>query len=89
VAAGSYADGSFTITNLGGSTAIGTVSTSAPFSVVSGGSFSLDPGASQTIVVRFNSSTAGAYGAGVTFTWNSGTDSRIVTGTTPASDPKG
>jgi hypothetical protein len=57
--------------------------------VVSGASFSLDPGASQTVVVRFNSVAAGAFGAGVTFTWNGGADSRIVTGTTPASDPKG
>jgi hypothetical protein len=88
VAAGSSADGSFTVTNLGGSTAIGTVSTAAPFSVVSGASFSLDPGASQTVVVRFNPSAAGAFGAAVTFTWNGGADSRIVTGTTPANDPK-
>ena len=47
---------SFTVQNVGTGTLSGTASVSAPFSVVSGGSYSLGANASQTVVVAFSPS---------------------------------
>src|SRR6266480_5497582 len=59
VAVGSSADQAFTVSNSAGGTVSGTVSTSAPFSIVSGGSFSLAGlGASQTVTVRSEEHTS-------------------------------
>ena len=59
----------------------GAASTSAPFSIVAGGSFSLGAGASQVVVVRFTPTTVGVFSANVSFTSNGGDSSRLVTGT--------
>lgn len=60
VAVGQPADRSFTIRNDGGGTLSGTVTSCTDFLVVSGASYSLGPGESQTITVRFTPPAAGA-----------------------------
>jgi hypothetical protein len=50
---------SFTIWNGRGGRLTGTVSAQAPFSIVSGASFSLLPGQPQQVTVKFSSTTAG------------------------------
>jgi hypothetical protein len=81
VPVGSSKDLSFTVQNTGGSTLTGSASTSAPYSIASGGSFSLGPGASQLVVVRFSPTATGSLTGTVTFTSNGGNVSRPVTGT--------
>ncbi len=81
VTVGSSVNRSFTVQNTGGGTLTGSVSTSAPYSVVSGGSFSLAPGASQSVVVRFTPSAPGSAPGTVLFSSNAGNLSRDVTGT--------
>jgi len=62
------ADRVFTITNNGVSLVSGTVSTSAPFSVVAGGTFTdLGVGASTTATVRYTPTTAAKHTGTVTF----------------------
>ena len=84
---GGSADRSFTVINSGGSTASGTASTVAPFLVISGSAFVLGPGGSQTVVVRFSPTTAGAFGTNISFTWNGGSTSAVVTGTATSPPP--
>ncbi len=78
---GSAADETFTVQNAGGGTLSGTAATAAPFSIVSGGSFSLGPVAGQPVVVRFSPAAVGTFAGSVNFTSNGGNDSRPVTGT--------
>jgi hypothetical protein len=80
---GDFVDRTFTVENTGGGTIAGTVTTSAPFSVVSGGSFSLAGlGATHVATVRFRPTVASTVSANVNFTTTSGdTISRLVTGT--------
>jgi hypothetical protein len=63
---------SFTIWNGGGGTLAGTVSAQAPFSIVSGASFSLLPGQPQEVVVRFSSATAGSFSKSIAISSNGG-----------------
>jgi hypothetical protein len=63
---------SFTIWNGGGGRLTGTVSAPAPFSIVSGGSFSLLPGQPQEVVVRFSSGTAGSFSKSIAISSNGG-----------------
>ncbi len=63
---------SFVVWNYGGGTLTGTVSVPAPFSIVSGGSFSLLPGQPQDVVVRFSSATAGSFSSSLTISSNGG-----------------
>ena len=79
---GTAVDASFSVQNATTASLTGSASVGSPFSVVSGGSFSLAPGASQTVVVRFLSSTAGSFASNVNFSANGDTVSRTVTGTT-------
>ena len=78
---GSWRDLSFTVQNTGTSTLTGNASTSAPYSITSGASFSLGPGASQAVVVRFSPTVTGTAPGTVAFTSNGGNLSRPVTGT--------
>src|SRR2546426_10105528 len=69
-------------------------STSAPYSILSGGSFSLGSGASQHVRVRFTPTAPGSATGTVAFTSNAGNVSRPVTGTGASptitvSSPKG
>jgi hypothetical protein len=50
-----------TVTNTGAARVSGTVTASAPFSIVAGGSLNLAPGASQTVSVRFAPVTVRAF----------------------------
>jgi hypothetical protein len=70
----------FKVVNIGGGTLAGTVSTSSPFSVVSGGSFSLDGGKSQMIRIQFSPTSAQSYTRSVSFATNGGTTDRTVIG---------
>src|SRR5262249_57398410 len=72
VSIGSSADRSFVVQNTGGGTLAGTVSATPPFSILSGGSFSLTLGATQTVVVRFTPTTSGVISSNVSFTSNAG-----------------
>ncbi len=77
---GAAVDTTFTVQNTTGSSLTGTASVGAPFSVVSGGSFSLAPSASRTVIVRLLSTTVGSFASNVNFTANGDTVSRTVTG---------
>lgn len=80
VAAGSSVERTFTVQNTTGSTLSVSVSAAAPFSVVSGGSFSLASGASRSVVVRFQPTGGGSFAGNVTFTAQGDTVSRGVNG---------
>ena len=68
------------IWNGGGGTLSGTVSAPAPFSIVSGASFSLLPGQPQEVVVRFSSATAGSFSKSVSISSNGGSATVTATG---------
>jgi hypothetical protein len=79
---GSFVDRTFTVSNTRGGTVSGTAFTSAPFSIVSGGSFALGGlGATQTVTVRFKPTTSATAGVNVNFTADGDSVSRLVTGT--------
>jgi hypothetical protein len=71
---------SFTIWNGGGGRLTGTISAPVPFSIVSGGSFSLLPGQPQQVTVKFSSATAGSLSQNLTITSNAGTKLMPVSG---------
>ena len=71
---------SFVVWNSGGGRLTGTVSVPAPFSIVSGGSFSLLPGQPQEVVVRFSSGTAGSFSKSITISSNGGSKTVTATG---------
>ena len=80
---------SFTVENVGNGTLSGTASVSAPFSIVSGGSYNLGAGQSQTVVVVFSPAVASNYNQSVTFTGGSGTNVTVSGSATnaPATTP--
>jgi hypothetical protein len=82
---GGSIDRTFTVQNMTGSTLTGGSSVAAPFSIVSGGSFSLATGASQAVVVRFRPTLAGTFAANVNFTAQGDTISRGVSGSATGS----
>src|SRR5262245_8696467 len=53
IATSSTADRTFTVQNVSGSSISGTATIAAPYSILSGGSFTLASGGSQTVTVRF------------------------------------
>jgi hypothetical protein len=63
---------SFVIWNGGGGRLTGTVSAPAPFSIVSGASFSLLPGQPQEVVIRFTPATSGTFSQSATISSNGG-----------------
>ncbi len=69
---------SFTVQNIGVGTLIGTASVAAPFSILSGGSYSLGASASQTVTVVFSPTTATNYNQSVTFTGGNGTSTTVT-----------
>jgi hypothetical protein len=80
VGVGTTKDLSFTVTNAGTGTLSGSASTAPPYSVVAGGSFSLGPGASQSVTVRFSPTSTGSFPGNVHFTSDGGEADRGVTG---------
>jgi hypothetical protein len=84
---GSFADRTFTVQSTRAGTMSGTVSSPAPFSIVSGSPFTLvGAGASQTVTVRFTPTAFATATANVNFTAAGDTLSRIVTGTGSGTD---
>jgi Cep192 domain 4 len=81
VAIGTTVDRAFTVQNTSTTNLSGTASIGAPYSIVSGGSFSLTPGSRQTVTVRFRPTASGAFAANVNFNAGSDSISRAVTGT--------
>jgi len=77
---GSVADRTFVVQNLGGGTLTGTVTTSAPFSVVSGGAFNLTALATQQVVLRFTPTTTGGASRAIGVASNGGSGSATATG---------
>ena len=77
--ANTFIDRAFTVQNTGSGTLTGNASTTAPFSIVSGGTYSLPAGQSQTVSVRFNPISAGTFSGNVSFTGGGGA-SKVVTG---------
>jgi len=80
VIVGQTEDRTFTVKNVGGGTLSGSASTSGRFSIVSGGSYSLAGGDSQTVTVRFSPTFAVTSTGSVSFT-GGGSASRTVQGT--------
>ncbi|MGE4092890.1 MAG: choice-of-anchor D domain-containing protein [Candidatus Binatia bacterium] len=75
---------SFSVTNEGEGTLIGSVSISGPFSIVSGGSFSLGANQSQTVSVRFTPTVndkPGAASGEATVSSNGGSATVALSGT--------
>jgi hypothetical protein len=87
IAAGATADRTFTVQNTSTSVLTGTAGVAAPYTIVSGGSFSLSAGASQAVVVRFRPTAAGTFAGNVNFTANGDTTPRAVSGTATGSSP--
>jgi hypothetical protein len=78
---GSFTDRTLTVQNTRGGTVSGTVTTSAPFSIVSGSPFSLGgTGATQTVTVRFTPITGATATTNVTVLAHGDSITRLVTG---------
>jgi pimeloyl-ACP methyl ester carboxylesterase len=77
---GSGAERGFTVSNPGDSTLSGTASVSEPFSVIAGASYTLGPGRSQTVTVRYSPTVPGTDSGYVTFTGGGLTLTRQVIG---------
>ena len=78
---------SFTVQNVGTGTLTGTASVGAPFSIVSGGSYSLGASASQTVTVVFSPTAASNFNQSVTFTGGSGASTTVTGSATNAPVP--
>jgi hypothetical protein len=81
---GTATDISLTVKNVTTTSLVGSASVGSPFSIVSGSSFSLAPGASQPVVVRLLSSAAGTFASNVNFSANGDSLSVTVTGAATA-----
>ena len=69
---------SFTVENVGGNTLIGSVSVAPPFSILSGGTFSLGNDQSQTVSVVFNPAAALSYSQYATFIGTGGNGTNVM-----------
>lgn len=74
VEVGTFVDKIFTVENASYGTLSGnaTVSSSSPFTIVSGGSYNLLHGQTQTVTVRFSPMSVGTFNENVTFTGGGG-----------------
>src|SRR5437762_3399471 len=85
---GSFKDQVFTVSNTVGGTVSGTASTSAPFSIVSGGTLNLvGLGATQAVTVRFTPTTSATASVNVSFAAGGDIITRLATGTGAGGDP--
>ena len=87
ILSGTSKTNNFTVQNVGTGTLTGTASVGAPFSIVSGGSYSLGASASQTVTVVFNPTVASNYNQSVTFTGGSGASATVTGSATNAPVP--
>lgn len=67
VPSGGTRDQTFTLKNSSSSTVAGMIDVVTPFSVVGGNSYTLTPGQSKTVTVRFSPTAPGGYSAYLTF----------------------
>ncbi len=72
VEVGDYLEKVFTVENTGYETLEGSASTSAPFTIHSGGSYSLTHRQTQTVTVQFSPTEEGSFNKNVTFTGGGG-----------------
>jgi Abnormal spindle-like microcephaly-assoc'd, ASPM-SPD-2-Hydin len=73
VPVGSTKDLTLTVKNAGGGTLTGNATTSAPFfSIVSGGSYTLGPGESQVVTIRYQPTSQGPHTGTAVFTGTTG-----------------
>src|SRR5947208_7995460 len=87
VSVGSFKDQVFTVSNTVGGTVSGTASTSAPFSIVSGGTLNLvGLGATQAVTVRFTPTTSATASVNVSFAAGGDIITRLATGTGAGGD---
>ncbi len=75
---GTSASQSLYVTNVGLGTLTGNASVAPPFSIVSGGSYSLAPSQGQQVVVSYNPTAAGTNGAVVSFTGGGGASAGVT-----------
>ncbi len=75
---GESAEQDFTVQNTGGEILIGNASTSAPFNITAGGSYSLASELSQSTTIRFSPTSAGTFMGNVTFTGGGGTTKTVI-----------
>ena len=80
---GATAERTFYVTNNGGGTLSGSASVPTPFSIVSGGTYSLAANASQAVVIRYSPATVGTNNATVTCTGGAGATPPVVGGGLP------
>lgn len=78
VAVGGSIDKNFTVKNTGGGILSGTATANAPYSIVSGGTYSLSGGESQTVTVRFAPTALGTFAGSVNFTGGEGTSATVT-----------
>jgi len=76
---GTSLDRSFTVQNTGSANLSGTAVVAAPFTIVSGASYAIAPGATQDVVVRFSPTIDGTFSGNINFTAEGDTISRVVT----------
>ena len=81
VTVNSTKDLTFTVTNSGGGTLTGSVTTSSPYSVTAGSSFSLGAGAGQVVTVRFSPTSSGNFLGNASVSSNGGSASVTLSGT--------
>ena len=82
LATGTTAQTSFTVTNTGGATLTGTAAAlGGPFTVVTGGAYTVAGFAATNVVVQFSPASAGTFSNSLAFSSNGGTSTNLVTGT--------
>jgi hypothetical protein len=78
VTVGRSADMKFTVSNIGGGVLTGNATINSPnFSIVSGSSYSVDPGASHVVTVRFTPPSLGSFLGNVDFSGGGGAAAAI------------
>ena len=75
---GASANRTITVQNVGGGVLTGNATTNDPFVIVSGGSYSLSAGQSQTVTVRFSPASAGIFEGNVSFSGGDGTSATLT-----------
>ena len=81
VPAQEIANAAFTVANIGSGVLTGSVSTTAPFSIVSSGSFSLGTGQNQVVTVRYSPVGVGVNNGSVAVSSNGGSATVTLIGT--------
>jgi hypothetical protein len=78
---GTSIDRTISVVNPGSTSVSLTVACQAPFTVISGSSYTIAPGATQNVVVRFSATSVATFTGSIAFTADGDTLSSAVTGT--------